>query len=227
MVNPKCLVPPDTTAARIRPNSRTPTHVLFSKPLPPRPASTDVTSPRQRRTIQHDWPSESPAIDRNLRRAPARRGRRSPSDEIYPDCDPRNEDHLSPWSPRNLQSSPRPRRSQSCMPTNLIWLEDEQQWAVGGREMSNTYDQFHDNRPPSPAPTSPISPLSPYEPATFYFETDSITNYGHLSARDQLPTRPPPYDSHGFGLPHATRSGNDRVCRWISVVQRMQEDRRE
>jgi hypothetical protein len=179
MVNPKCIIQPDTTAARIRPNSRVPTHILFSKPLPPRPASTDVTLSRQRRTIQPKWPSESPAIDHSLKRAPARRGRRTPSDEAFPDCDPRNEHHIPSHTPRDLQTSPQPRRSRSCMPTNLIWLEEEEQWIVGGRDIVNTHERFQDNPAPSQSPISPISPLSPFHPATPHLETDKIANDCH------------------------------------------------
>ncbi|OQE30341.1 hypothetical protein PENFLA_c003G09549 [Penicillium flavigenum] len=41
IVNPKFIVPPDTTTPRIRTQSRASIQHLFSKPLPPRPASTD------------------------------------------------------------------------------------------------------------------------------------------------------------------------------------------
>jgi hypothetical protein len=222
MVNPKCTISLDTATARIRSKSRTPTHILFSKPLPPRPASTDIASPRQRRIIQSDWPLESPAIDYNynLKRAPAHRGRKGPPDEIFPDRDPRKEHSLS-YAQRNSRTSPLPRRSRSCMPTNLIWLEEERHWIVGGNDIFNTHGQFRDNAAPQ-SPVSPVSPLSRYIRKTSP-ETNKNVNDCHRQTQDDVLTRPS-YDSHGFGPPHAARSGNERVCRWISVVQRTRED---
>ncbi|KAJ6187098.1 hypothetical protein N7519_002006 [Penicillium mononematosum] len=46
IVNPKFIVPPDTTTPRIRTQSRASIQHLFSKPLPPRPASTDGLAAR-------------------------------------------------------------------------------------------------------------------------------------------------------------------------------------
>lgn len=210
MVNPKYIVMPDTSPTRVCHHSRTPTHILFSKPLPPRPASTDVTSPRQRRAIQSEWQPDFPAIEQNLKRAPARRGRRSPSDGIFPDCDPRYEHDISSCTPSDHQYSPRPRRSQSCMPTNLIWLEEEEQWVVGSRYVSDTRDYFHNIRAPAQTPTSPVSPLSLYRQTTSSLETDRIA-HDHRPTRDELLNLLSPHGSHEFGPPLAIRSGNERV----------------
>ncbi|KAJ5332153.1 uncharacterized protein N7506_005936 [Penicillium brevicompactum] len=215
MVNPRFIVQPDVPARYHR--SRTPTHVLFSKPLPPRPASADPASPQQRYHTRSGWPSEE-LIDNNPRHAPVRTVR-GLSGQIYPDCDPRNEPHLSLHTPQQYQSTSQIRRPRSSIPTNLVWLEDEKLWVVADSDIPPN-DRYHEREPLHL--TSPVSPLSGYHPASFH-----RTEYDHYrSARETLPNQLPGCSGHGFGPPHVAQSRDDRVSRWISVVERTQQDRR-
>ncbi|CAG7924008.1 unnamed protein product [Penicillium olsonii] len=214
MVNPKFIVQPDVPA-RIH-HSRTPTHVLFSKPLPPRPASADATSPRHGQSIQQDWPSER-MMDGNLRRSPARR--RSPQYEGFYEYDPRSQHVPTLRIPQQYPSGHHVRRPRSCNPTNLIWLEDQKLWVVGN-SIASPQDRFYE-RPPSHS-TSPVSPLSGYHPMSFHRNEYDL----HYSARADSPDHLPVHNDHGFGPPHIAQTRDDRVSRWMSVVERTHANRR-
>jgi hypothetical protein len=154
-----------------------------------------------------------------LRRTPALGRRTNPFHQVFPDCDAQHAYDGSSRTPNDPQCNPRPRRSRSCMPTNLIWLEDEEQWIVAGRE-APSHDRTH-ARQPSHSMESPISPLSSHHPATFRV----TSNYNYWDRAD-LPSHLSPFDNHGSGPQHVTHTGSDRVSRWISVVERTQENRR-
>ncbi|CAG8925888.1 unnamed protein product [Penicillium salamii] len=217
MVNPRFIVQPEVPARITR--SRTPTHILFSKPLPPRPprpVSADAASHRQRHNFQQGWPSER-MMDVNVRGEPAYRG--SSSYEVFPDCDPRNQHVLSVHTPQQYPSGPHNRRPRSCNPANLVWLEDEKLWVVGDETMARQH-RVHD-RPPLQS-DSPVSPLSGYHPISFHRTEYDV----YHSARNDVPTQLPVNGGHGFGPPHVAQSRDDRVSRWISVVERTHVNRR-
>lgn len=215
MVNPRFIVQPELPARYQR--SRTPTHVLFSKPLPPRPASADPASPQQLYHTHSGWPSEQ-MIENDPRHAPISAGR-GPSDQVFPDCDPRNGHYLSLHTPQQYQATSQIRRPRSSIPTNLVWLEDEKLWVVADSDIPPD-DRFHERDPWHS--TSPVSPLSGYHPISFH-----RTEYDQYhSAQENLPNQLPVSGGHGFGPPHVTQSRDDRVSRWISVVERTQQGRR-
>ncbi|CAG8898247.1 unnamed protein product [Penicillium egyptiacum] len=221
IVNPKFIVPPDTTTPRIRTQSRASIQYLFSKPLPPRPASTDPISPKQHRSALQDWPPNLSTIDGNLKRASARRRTRPPPDAVSPDCDARGRE----VRPR-IEHVPRPPvRPRSCVP--LTWLEDEKKWRVEEIYMPCT----HDSRPQDDmasfrSPVSPISPISPITPWQDMFQRlDEHIEYNNRLARENLLSQIPHYDGHRFSQTRDTDLGDDRVSRWVATARRMHENR--
>ena len=218
IVNPKFIVPPDPTTPRIRTQSRASVQYLFSKPLPPRPASTDGISPTQNRSPLQDWPIDLSTIDGDLRRVATRRRTRPPPDEVSPDCDPRGRD----MRPR-IQHIPRPPvRPRSCVP--LTWLEDEKKWMVGEAYMPRA----HDSRPLDDiasyrSPVSPVSPISPWQ--DMFQRLDDHIEYNNRLCRENLLRQTSSYDAHRFNQTHDPDLGDDRVSRWVATARRMHETR--
>ncbi|KGO36430.1 hypothetical protein PEX1_107310 [Penicillium expansum] len=66
MVNPKFIVPPDTTIPRIHTQSRVSIQYLLSKHLPPRPTSTEAISPTQHCKGLQDWSPNPSIINGNI-----------------------------------------------------------------------------------------------------------------------------------------------------------------
>ncbi|CAG7950711.1 unnamed protein product [Penicillium nalgiovense] len=218
IINPKFIVPPDTTTPRIRTQSRASIQYLFSKPLPPRPASTDGISPTQHRSPLQDWPLDLSTIDGNLQRASARRRTRAPPDEVFPDCDPRGRE----VRPR-IQHIPHPPvRPRSCVP--LTWLEDEKKWMVGEIYMPRTHDpRPQDDIASSRSPVSPISPISPWQ--DMFQRLDAHIEYNNRLCRENLLRQTPSYDGHRSSQTHDPDLGDDRVSKWVATARRMHENR--
>lgn len=247
MVNPKYIIPPSPTIRIYR--SPTPTHMLFSKPLPEmpqRPRSADPFSSPSRRQNRGECPSPSGSADDSpLRRAPACKNRRRRSDEMYQDRRQTQQEfdfwtrpayavHIPTPQHQHQHQNQRP-RPRSCMPTNLIWLEDEKQWTIAKPKKLPPYQRR--DRLPSRASTStrsalsplspiqcpispiipPVSPISNDQPVRFYMDR----NDPNQISEDELPS-PLSSCGHGFG-PDPAQAGNNRVSRWLSVVERRQE----
>ncbi|KAJ5163003.1 uncharacterized protein N7500_004833 [Penicillium coprophilum] len=221
VVNPRCIVPPDTTIPYIHTDSRS-IQYLLSKPLPARPASIDAVSPTQHRNELHDWTPNRSKISGNLRRASARRRARDPSDQLSPNHDSHYECEMRP----RIQHNPHPPvRPRSCVP--LTWLEDEKKWVVGEIYMPPTHEsRTQDDMASTRSAVSPISPISPTTPWQNVFQRlDEHINFNNRLCQENLLNQPQFYDRHSFGRTHDTDI-NDRVSSWVATTQRMHEDRR-
>ncbi|KAJ5834440.1 hypothetical protein N7447_000466 [Penicillium robsamsonii] len=217
MVNPKFIVPPDTTP-HIHTDSRS-IQYLLSKPLPARPASTDPISPRQQSNGLHDWPPNRSTIGGNLRRASARRRTRDLSNQLSPNRDPQYD-----VRPRIQHTPHPPTRPRSCVP--LTWLEDEKKWIVGEIYMPPTHEtRTQDDIASTRSAVSPISPISPITPWQDVFQhLDEHIDYNNRLCQENLLSPPPPYGRHSFGRTNETYL-DDRVSSWVAATRRIHEDR--
>ncbi|KAJ5406802.1 hypothetical protein N7465_008086 [Penicillium sp. CMV-2018d] len=223
MVNPKFIVPPDTTP-RIHTQSRASTQHLLSTPLPPRPASTDAISPTQHCNGLQNWPANRSTIDGNIRRASARRCTSNPPCELSPNCDPQYEYEMLP----RIQHIPHPPvRSRSCVP--LTWLEDEKKWIVGEIYMPRTHDSRpQDDTASCRSPVSPISPISPITPWQDVFQhLDEHIDHNNRLCRENLLSQSPPHDGRRLSQTYDTALRDDRVSNWVETARRMHENRRK
>lgn len=208
--------------------------------LPPRPASAEPTptSPHDHYHYHHNplaqetrpphFRADTSLSDGQLRRAPAQRGRRTPSPEIDMDINLHMELHierrgtphdersrsrplaraLSP-TPLNLEisaydrQSGRGRRTRSCCP--LVWVEAEERWVVFGPFPHNQQDlqqqQQQQQQSRTPGPSIERTPDS----------------YWGLGGNEELAEHPPTYESHGFSPTYVTRLGG----RWDAVARRV------
>jgi hypothetical protein len=217
IVDSTFIVSPDTTNPRITTPSPTSTHILRSKPLPPRPASTDVIpSQNQNRNRRHERPSDRSTTNGNLRRMPARTPMNNPPEELSPDCDPSFEHDSS-----LTQSSPRPRQQRPCLP--LTWLEDEKQWVVGEAHRPSTRDSRVEHAASSAL--SPVSPISSCSPCyDMIRRLDEHIAYNNYLYREGVPNHSPAYNAHRFHPGYGTALGNERVARWVAMTQRMDQN---
>lgn len=193
---------PHSLIPRIREEPATPNSTppgLLWKPLPPRPASAEPQSSRQRR---------GPAIppgdahidpfqhDPNLRRVPAQRTRRAgPEEEDSPDHPSPNERSRSPeHTPHSPSERPR-LRSHSSGP--LIWLEDEEQWVVSHASSRSAHPPV--TRLPSRLRNATTRPIRRY--------TDlSDLDVSDVSDDDlERLEYPPDYESHQFSPTYVQR----------------------
>ncbi|KAJ5130871.1 uncharacterized protein N7515_006910 [Penicillium bovifimosum] len=214
IADPPFILSPDTTSPRITTPSPTPTHILRSKPLPPRPVSRNVT-PSQHQHRRHEQPSECPNPDGNSRQMPARKPTNSPSEELAPDCDPRHEHESS-----STQSSPRPRQPRPCVP--LTWLEDEKKWVVGEAHPPTTRDPRFEHAASSAL--SPVSPMSSCSPCyDMIRRLDEHIAYNNYLYQEGVPNHSPAFNSHRFHQGYGTALGNERVARWVAMTQRMEQ----
>lgn len=212
------ITPPDPFTPRIHEEPPTPQgaadtyHFVRSKPLPARPVSADpVPSQRQRTRPNPGYSSASTDALRNeirLRRAPARRGRRSPSEDLLPhDTLARDERSQSPRSSPDPEAEPVHRRARSCSP--LVWNEIEGMWLVEGPsplEFDFSSSRSRNSRPPRHQ-MSLIVPEG--EPTNVYHD-----------GLGETPS-PPSYDSHEFTASHVMRVRESMTSRWVSVARRM------
>lgn len=202
--DPRVVSTPDSTIPRIREEpatSNSTPHNMLWKPLPPRPASAEPMSSRQqqqrrpgaRPTGHHG--ADLPGSDPHLRRVPAQRGRRSPTDDddddefmpgsVFPEERPR-----SPHHPTHLEPERRLMRSRSSDP--LVWLEDEEQWVVAGPSTRRSSAQIRQLPPRLRNATT--RPLGRY-PDMSDDSDDDLERSDH----------PPDYESHQFSPTHVMR----------------------
>lgn len=227
LADPRVNVPADSTFPRIEeepPTPETPSHYhtyfnLYTKPLPPRPASADPLDLRQSRHSRSDIHTAGSSTDpfrsdSDLRRVPAQRGRRSTSNELRPGegitgTEPvREARSRSPPANLYLYAECRvPRRPRSAP---LVWLEDEELWVVTG---SSTSSQRPPTRPSRPArlETHMSEPLRRSEPL---LDEELDVDHSALSP-------PPSYDSHGFSHTHVVQQQRGVESRWGAVARRM------
>jgi len=204
--------------------------------LPPRPSSTDPEA-----SLSSLWPrplqlpsnnrspnprSQSSLSEGQLRRAPAQRGRRTPSPDIEMDIDLHMELPIEPRATTlhqrsrspvpdpvplfnidtDIQSptrqSSRNRRAQSCQ---LVWREAEQRWVVLEPFSQQEEPWWDQNRTPG----SPLDrmPVPGGYPGFYGREIDWVD-------------LPPPYESHGFSPTYVTRLGEGR---WSAVAHRVHD----
>ncbi|GLI78068.1 hypothetical protein PoHVEF18_006367 [Penicillium ochrochloron] len=195
-------------------------HTLYTKPLPPRPASADPLDLRQlrhpisnnRMASSHTDPSLS---DSNLRRMPAQRGRRSYSNELRPGdgiaaADPvRDVRSRSPSVNPYLYTECRvPRRPRSAP---LVWSEEEELWVVTGGSASSERPPTRHSRPPRLETHLSEPSLRSEDPVDEDLDHDAL-----------LP--PPSYDSHGFSHTHVVRQQRGGPeSRWGAVARRLHD----
>ncbi|KGO76460.1 hypothetical protein PITC_088740 [Penicillium italicum] len=223
MIDPKFIVPLGTTVPRIHTKSRASIQYLLSKPLPPRPASTEAISPTLHCNGLKDLPPSRPTINDNKRRASAHRRTSTPPDALSPNCDPNYEYEMPP---RMQRISHPPVRPRVCVP--LTWLEDEKKWIVGERYTPRTHDsRLQDDVKFSQSPVSPISPISPITPWDDKFQhRDEHIDYNNRLCRENLLSQPPPFGGRRVSPTHDTALVDDRVSNWVATARRMHEDRR-
>lgn len=213
------VTPPDPMTPRIHEEPPTPQgtadayHFARSKPLPARPVSADPIPPRRQRTQPTSrYPGYSADVLSNetrLRRAPARRGRRSPTEDLLPnDIPARDERSQSPCSSPDPEAEPIHQRARSCSP--LIWNEAEGMWLVEGPsplEFASSSIRPRNSRPPR-------HQMSSNTPDVDFDDSN------HDGLRET--PSPPSYDSHEFTPSHVMRIRDGMASRWGAVARRMQ-----
>lgn len=227
LADPRADIPTNPTFPRIEeepPTPETPSHYhsyfnLYTKPLPPRPASADPLDLRQSRhpisntrTVNSHTDLEPSRSDSHLRRMPAQRGRRSPSNELRPGdgitaADPvREARSRSPPVNQYLYTECRvPRRPRSAP---LVWSEEEELWVVTGSSASSQRPHTRHSRPPR---------LETHLSEPSLRSGDNIDEGLDHSALSP----PPSYDSHGFSHTHVVRQQRGTESRWGAVARRM------
>lgn len=165
---------------------------LLWKPLPPRPASAEPASSRQRyqpyrpaaRPTECDETSRS---DNSLRQGPAQRNRHSHTEHGIVQSRPSPEYERSRPTSTIIQRQTGP-RSRSSDP--LVWLEDAGQWVIASSSArrSSPQPRIH------PLPTRLRNATSP---PLLQLHGDS----NELEGRDN----PPDYESHCFSPTHVMR----------------------
>ncbi|KAJ5551381.1 hypothetical protein N7535_000670 [Penicillium sp. DV-2018c] len=211
------IVSPDTTPPRTTTPLPSSSHILHSKPLPPRPPSRNVT-PSQHRNRRHEQPSEHPRTHSNSRQTSAHRSTNRTSEDLAPDCDPRLEHGSS-----STQSSPRPRQPRPCAP--LTWLEDEKKWVVGEAHPPSTRDRDHPFEHAASSTFSPVSPMTSCSPCyDMIRRLDEHIAYNDYLYQEGVPNHSPAFNSHRFHPGYGTAQGNERVARWVAMTQMMEPD---
>lgn len=203
---------------------------LLSKPLPPRPASTDSSPSRQqhrviRRQASLDGDNSTHNANTNLRRAPARRGRASPDEEMHSadedTNDGRSRSSLQMWT---TPTAPQPRRSHTCDP--LVWLEEEGLWEIPSRwparapipSQRSQRSGSRRSRSRSSASTA-FSAIPDGWPMHMHhgwppnqFDTVRV----HIDSA--LGESPPSYDSHAFSPTYVMRMQDGPLLGWTRRV---------
>ncbi|KAJ5629293.1 hypothetical protein N7528_002950 [Penicillium herquei] len=215
---------PDPTLPRIhqeRPTPQSEAHYyILSKPLPPRPASADPQIPRELRrkpvppldTTQSTTEEVVPENTANLRRAPARRGRISPKEELILVEEYLNEDSVRPTGSNwHTLTAPSPRRSHT---DPIMWLEEEGLWEVPCRWPSRT--SLPTLR--SPSRSSMSTAFSAIPDGWFHqhgLPVTSDTVRVHIDSA--LGEAPPSYDSHAFNSAYFMRRQDGPLPEWSPV----------
>lgn len=227
LVDSRVIVPSHSTFPRIQEEPPTPVpgvhyhdyHNLYTKPLPPRPASvdpSDLRQLRQSRSDNHNVGSQTnpSSSDRHLRRMPAQRGRRNTSNDLQlsdgiaaadPVRDARS--RSPPMNPYLYTECRVPRRPQSVP---LVWLDEEELWVIAGGSQ------------PSPWP-----PIQQSRPPRLETHLSEPSWRGEVPDEDDIgpsPLSPPPsYDSHGFSHTHVMRQQRGSESRWSAVARRVHD----
>ena len=150
----------------------------------------------------------APRSDGHLRRAPARRGRKSPTEELFPqDIQPRDRRSQSPRGCNDLYVEPAHRRARSCSP--LVWSDAEEMWVVEGPgPLEFAASEERTSRPPRHQPSG-------------YLDREFVRQDSDFSNRSgDLP--PPSYESHEFSPSHVMRMREGMASRWTAVARRVQ-----
>lgn len=227
LADPRANIPINSTFPRIEeepPTPETPSHYhsyfnLYTKPLPPRPASADPLDlrpsqhPRSNIHIVNSYTDPGPSrSDSHLRRMPAQRGRRRPSNELRPGdgisaADPVREvrSRSPPVNPYLYTECRVPRRPRSAP---LVWSEEEELWVVTGGSASSPRPQIRHDRPPR---------LETHMSEPFLSSGDNVDEEFNRSALSP----PPSYDSHGFSHTHVVLQQRGAESRWGAVARRM------
>ncbi|KAF3394391.1 hypothetical protein F1880_005218 [Penicillium rolfsii] len=226
--NPRVVISVDNESPRIQQEPPTPEsashypiyHNLYTKPLPPRPASADPLNLRQsRHSISHNRMdnshTKSSLSDSHLRRVPAQRGRRS-SHELRPGegiaaADPvRDACSRSPSVNAYLQPEYRvPRRPRSAP---LAWSEEEELLVVSGRSSSSHWPSTRQTRLPQLDTHLNVLSLRSEDPVDGEQDHDAHS------------PPPPLYDSHGFSHTHVVRQQRGGAeSRWGAVARRLHD----
>ncbi|KAJ5106659.1 hypothetical protein N7456_003334 [Penicillium angulare] len=193
-------------------------YFLLSKPLPPRPATADPCSSQQiprkpvrlhlDTTTDHDKATKSSG---SLRRAPARRGRVSPPEELIlmqeyfhggPSQPQSQSQSQSPISSSPPLASPQPKRSHTCDP--LSWLQEEGLWEVPRRWPSRISNPSY--RSLSRSSMSTFSTAIPDGWVHQLNQVQSVNLRVHTDSAQGL--SPPSYDSHAFSPTYVMRMQN-------------------
>ncbi|KAJ5945529.1 hypothetical protein N7454_002368 [Penicillium verhagenii] len=236
ITNSVTCLPPNPTVSCTHEGPPTPQteaqYHLLSKPLPPRPASTDSVPSRQRpRTIRRRSSVDDDAsTNTNIRRAPVRRGRVSPtsSDEnIFTERHGNDDDTRPTLRLLTNPTAPPPKRSHTCDP--LVWLGEEGLWEVPRRWPS---------RAPGPSQSSPQSfcqyPRRRSSVSTVFSAIPDgwPINMHHGWPPHQFDTvrvhidsalgeSPPSYESHAFSPTYVMRMQDGPLVGWSAVSRRV------
>ncbi|KAJ5678982.1 hypothetical protein N7462_007226 [Penicillium macrosclerotiorum] len=214
---------------------------LYSKPLPPRPASADplFARPLHRHSIESHPSSSSCARQENdgsLRRTYTQSGQRdSPSERLlrvntvhsaHPAnlIDPaRYARSRSPplHIPTQPTASTLPRRTRSCC--TLVWLEDEELWAVTNPTDSPTSPPARRHCPPVRV-QAPLAQRPAELPSSRHQDDAQVSLYANhaIPMSPVSPLSPPPsYDSHRFSPTHVMRQRQRSTSGWGAVARRV------
>ncbi|KAJ6102227.1 hypothetical protein N7486_004654 [Penicillium sp. IBT 16267x] len=202
---------------------------LLSKPLPPRPASTDSSPSRQRRRVIRRQASldddRSTNASINLTRAPARRGRMSPSEEMQSTEEDTDDDHSRQTRQiLTTPTAPQPRRLHTCDP--LVWLEEEGLWEFPNRWPSRAHSSSQrsqrsfSRRSRSRSSASTVfSAIPDGWPMHMHHgwppnQSDTV----HVHTDSALGESPPSYDSHAFSPTYVMRMQDGPLLGWTRRV---------
>ncbi|KAJ5656680.1 hypothetical protein N7507_008630 [Penicillium longicatenatum] len=202
---------------------------LLSKPLPPRPASTDSSPSRQRhrvvrrRAIFDDDISTQTNTSNNLRRAPARRGRVNPNEEHSGDEDNDDSSRLI-LQTLTTPTAPNLKRSHTCDP--LVWLEEEGLWEIPSRWPSRATIPSQRSQPSCSRRSRSRSSAS----TVFSAIPDGWPMHMHhgwppnqfdtvrVHIDSALGESPPSYDSHAFSPTYVMRMQDGPLLGWTRRV---------
>ncbi|CAL5867410.1 uncharacterized protein PFLUO_LOCUS1629 [Penicillium psychrofluorescens] len=226
--------PPELRALELSPPSPSTRHLIPS-PLQPRRTETETTedpvSPLQEQRRQRNHAEGNLKEGNNLRRALAKRGRRSP-DQLQLHITPAEEQQLQPQpqpqpkpqpqhqypepSPRHAPNSSRPGRRRSKPSHRLVWREEEQLWIVAAPLPETQPDREVSRAASAPSPLASLLPSfsrSPVSPMTPQFPQHQQNR--RICDNRVLGDMPPAYESHRFGPTTHTTS------RWAAVTRRI------
>lgn len=205
---------------------------LLSKPLPPRPASTDSSPSRQHRRIirrQASLDDDNSTTNTNFRRAPARRGRVSPGEEMNTADEDTDDDFSRPTCQAlSTPAAPQPRRSHTCDP--LVWLEEEGLWEIPSRwpsrgpsrapVPSQRSQQSCSRRSRSRSSASTVFSAIPdgWPMHMHHGWPSNQSDAVRVHIDSTLGESPPSYDSHAFSPTYVMRMQDGPLLGWTRRV---------